>query len=317
MKKNFKVNEPKNVPLIDVLRIFSQENLELKFSGKADDLRGVKIKSPDIIYYEICETFTSTKGLAPGRIGFLSSKVQIDPCDLGKVVEYGLTCLFVSEEQYHNFKSIIDSLKVPVLIYENAKEEAIKRALAINLQYLFAPNILLHGSAVEVFGEGVLIIGDPNVGKSECVLELVQRGHYFIADDLIKLTSFPCNTISISSGCEESQFKFFLEIRKLGIIDMLKLFGPRSVKDKSELSLVVEITVDKDEVVSKKELPDKYIKFFEREIPYLVISIGERGIMATKIEVAILEYKARKFGFRSEKIIQDVLGGKKHDKKTS
>lgn len=317
MKKNFKVNEPKSVCLGDALKILSEKSLDLKFSGNVDNLESIEINSPELFYIRECKVSFFEKGLASGRIGFVVRGLKLDGCDLEKLCEYGLSCLIVSEEQYHNFKNILDNLSIPVLIYKGANEDSIRRGLTNYLQYLFAPYILLHGSAVEVFGEGVLIVGEPNIGKSECVLELVQRGHFFIADDLVKLTAFPFDTISISSGCEESQFKFFLEIRRLGIIDMLKLYGPKSIKEKGELSLVVEITNQKGEIEEKREPSRNSINFFGKEIPYLSISIGERGIMATKIEVAILEHKARKFGFRSDEVIRGVFIGKKNDKKTS
>ncbi|RMH70022.1 MAG: HPr(Ser) kinase/phosphatase [Gemmatimonadetes bacterium] len=107
-----------------------------------------------------------------------------------------------------------------------------------HLEFIFAKQILIHGAMVDVYGVGMLITGDAGVGKSECALDLVERGHRFVADDVVVVKKLQLNTVTAFAN---SRIKHYMEIRGLGIINVKDLFGIWAVRTQKDVDIVMNL----------------------------------------------------------------------------
>jgi serine kinase of HPr protein (carbohydrate metabolism regulator) len=321
MKKNFKIEEPDYVLFKDFASFFAEEH-DTELVVKDREFEKIKIFERNLL--ELPEVINSTEGFYKGGVLYLATSAfsvlkqqekalerLINGVNKGEIAVLVVNADILKE----TFDTLGDLVKkLPVVVYKNEETSYFKNRLKSYLNFCFSPFAICHGSAVEVFGEGVLVIGESGAGKSECVLELVERGHLFIADDLIKLVNYPPSSILLMTGSQSDRFKFFMEIRGVGIIDVLRTFGPSKVKVKSELAMIVEITTE--DVKERSIDREKTVQIFGKPIPFFTFSVKERGLIPTRIETSILGYKLKKFGYETGKVIREVLGGESDKKVT-
>ncbi|MDI6850592.1 MAG: hypothetical protein QMD82_01460 [bacterium] len=313
MKKSFKIEEPEYVLFKDLFRLLADEE-DVELVSKVEEFERIRVFERRLI--EFPEFFKSKEGTKKSGLLFwtrdtaslLNQKEKLD--ELIQGVNSGkITGLIVDNSTYNEIFGRMGSLanKLPIIVYKGNEIDYFKSRVNSHLAFCFSPYSICHGSAVEVFGEGVLVIGKSGSGKSECVLELIERGHLFIADDLVKLVNYPPTSILLMSGSQSENFKFFMELRGIGIIDVLRTFGPARVKVKGELTMVVEITSQESEKGSYTE--NRSVQLFGKKVPFLSFSVKERGLIPTRIETSVLKYKLKKFGFEADRVIKRVLGG--------
>ena len=177
----------------------------------------------------------------------------------------------------------------------------------------FAPRISIHGSFVDVYGVGVLFVGNSGIGKSEVALDLVERGHRLVADDIIILTK---KGEGILMGSGTNFGKHFLEIRGLGIIDVERMFGVRAIRVQKRLEIIVELEVwnDKSEY-TRTGLDESTVSISDVEIPYVKLPIVPGKNITVISEVISLNYLLKHYGYDAAKIFQDRLSNRLLGKK--
>jgi HPr kinase/phosphorylase len=169
----------------------------------------------------------------------------------------------------------------------------------------FSPRITLHGAFVDVYGVGILFGGKSGIGKSEVALDLIERGHRLVADDVIILTKKGEN-ILMGSGSELGHK--FMEIRGLGIIDIQSMFGVRAIRFQKRLEIVVELeSWDENTEYTRTGLDDKTISIMDVEIPYIKLPIIPGKNITVISEVISLNYLLKHYGHDAAKIFQDRL----------
>lgn len=172
------------------------------------------------------------------------------------------------------------------------------RALANITNFLegrLAERLSKHGVFVEVFGMGVLLVGSSGVGKSETALELIQRGHRLVADDRVEL--FMLDELTLMGEAPDI-LQNLLEIRGLGIIDVMSLYGVAAIRRAKRLEVIIELVIDDgsveyDRLGSQKE----YETIFEVKIPKIRIPVKTGRNLAAIIEAASMNYRANQMGF--------------------
>ena len=163
------------------------------------------------------------------------------------------------------------------------------------LKDALAPSITRHGVLMEVYGEGVLLLGESGIGKSEAAIELLKRGHRLIADDAVEIRK-----ISESSlvGTAPQLIRNYVELRGIGIINVAKLFGMGAVKAENEINLVVNIVPwDQQKVYDRLGLEDQYMEILGVRIPMNTIPITPGRNLAVILEVAAMNNRQRKMGY--------------------
>jgi len=172
----------------------------------------------------------------------------------------------------------------------------------------FAPRISIHGSFVDVYGVGVLFVGKSGIGKSEVALDLIERGHRLVADDIIILTK-KGEGILIGSGT--NLVKHFMEIRGLGLIDVERMFGIRAIRYQKRLEIIVELEVwsDKEEY-TRTGLDGNFVTISDVEIPYVKLPILPGKNITVISEVISLNYLLKHFGYDAATHFQNRLNRK-------
>lgn len=189
-----------------------------------------------------------------------------------------------------------EELGVPLLRTEkstcNFESEAI-RWLKVEL----APRITIHGVLVDVYGEGVLIMGESGIGKSEAALELIKRGHRLVADDAVEIKKVSDDTLI---GSAPDVTRHFIELRGIGIIDVKMLFGVESVKNTQSIDLVIclEDWV-KDKEYDRLGLEEQYTEFLGNKVVCHNIPIRPGRNLAVICESAAVNYRQKKMGYNA------------------
>jgi HPr kinase/phosphorylase len=176
-----------------------------------------------------------------------------------------------------------ESESMAVLGSRQASSDAID-AVQERLAKALAPRTSIHGVLMDILGEGVLILGKSGIGKSECALSLLARGHRLIADDVVEVIQ--AGTTVIGRGVE--MMRHLLEIRGLGIVDVKELYGVASVRTNKRIDMVVELAAWREGLqVDRLGVDEQYYTLLHTDLPYLVIPVRPGRDLATMIEVAV------------------------------
>ena len=165
------------------------------------------------------------------------------------------------------------------------------------LKSYLAPRITRHGVLVEVYGEGILILGDSGIGKSEAALELIKRGHRLVTDDVVEIRRVSDDTLI---GSAPDITKHFIELRGIGIIDVKTLFGVESVKDTQSIDMVIKLEDwSKDKEYDRLGLEDQYTEFLGNQVVCHTIPIRPGRNLAIIVESAAVNYRQKKMGYNA------------------
>ena len=174
---------------------------------------------------------------------------------------------------------------------------AVASSLITYLKAALAPRITRHGVLMEIYGEGLLLIGDSGIGKSEAAVELLKRGHRLIADDAVEIRKVSSKKLV---GTAPELIQNYIELRGIGIINVAKLFGMGSIRDENEINLVVNIVHwNKQENYDRLGLDDQYMDILGVKVPMNTIPITPGRNLAVILEVAAMNNRQRKMGYNA------------------
>jgi len=172
------------------------------------------------------------------------------------------------------------------------------RFMAALISYLnvqLAPRITRHGVLVEVYGEGVLILGESGVGKSETAIELVKRGHRLVADDAVEIKRVSDRTLV---GSSPAIIRHFIELRGIGIVDVRRIFGMGAIKETEKIDMVVNLEVwNEKKYYDRLGLVTEYMDILGLQIPCLNIPVRPGRNLAVVLEVAAMNNRQKKLGY--------------------
>lgn len=182
------------------------------------------------------------------------------------------------------------------------------------LESKLAPTTAVHGVLLDIYGVGVLITGKSGVGKSETALELVKRGHRLVADDCVEIRQETENTLV---GNAPKLIEHLLEIRGLGIIDVMTLFGASAIRSFKRISLVIELeNWDEQKTYDRLGLEDEKMKIIETDLTKLTIPVRPGRNLAVIIEVAAMNHRLKRMGFNAAEEfsnrLNDVISQNEH-----
>lgn len=170
-----------------------------------------------------------------------------------------------------------------------------------------AQRISIHGVLVDVYGEGVLIMGESGIGKSEAALELIRRGHRLVSDDVVEIKRISDETL-IGSSPEIT--RHLIELRGIGIIDVKTIFGVESVKMSQSIDLVVQLEEwNKNTDFDRMGLEEKYIEFLGNKVVCHAIPIRPGRNLAVILESAAINFRAKKMGYNAAQELYDRVTG--------
>lgn len=168
----------------------------------------------------------------------------------------------------------------------------------------FALQTIVHGAMVDVYGIGILIVGRSGIGKSEVALDLVERGHRLVADDVVMLTK----KSSVLMGAATQISQHFMEIRGLGIVDVMKMFGIRSVRYQKRLEVVMELTLWDDNLdINRTGLDHDTVNILDVEIPFIQLPITPGKNITVIAEVIAMNHLLKHYGYDAAQAFQDRI----------
>lgn len=290
-----------SIPLSNIISEFSLEEIYLPVS--ADE---IKISSPEV----------SRPGLAlSGFVDvFEPFRIQI----IGKAEHKYLSGLSIPQRAIR-INAFFKMKPVAVVVTTNLQiyDEMLEAAKAENIPLLrtedrtspfmaaligmlntsLAPRITRHGVLVEVYGEGVLILGDSGIGKSETAIELVKRGHRLIADDAVEIKRVSNKTLV---GTAPDLIRYYIELRGIGIVDVRRLFGMGAVKATERIDLVIKLeNWAPDKLYDRFGLDEETENILGIGIPAITIPVHHGRNLAVVIEIAAMNNRQKKMGYNT------------------
>lgn len=195
--------------------------------------------------------------------------------------------------------------EVPVLSTTDTTSRCMSSIIAyLNIE--LAERITRHGELVEVYGEGVLILGDSGVGKSECAIELIKRGHRLIADDAVEIRKTSARTLV---GTSPENIRHFIEVRGVGVINARRIFGMGSVKVSEKIDMIVKLeSWDSEKNYDRMGLNSEYEEVLGIMVPTNTVPVKPGRNTAIIIEVAAMNNRQKKMGYNGAKELLANLG---------
>jgi HPr kinase/phosphorylase len=229
-------------------------------------------------------------------LGTLSPEAAREKLD--RLFSFDVPAIFVSKGQAvpQVFLEIAQQHGVPVILSRRSTKYVYQR-LKPFLEEALAPSTNLHGSLADVYGVGLLFVGESGVGKSECVLDLVERGHRLVADDLV-IASRRGNDVLIGRGHELQ--RHHMEIRGIGIIDISTLFGVRAIRQQKRIEVVVQLEIwDAERSYSRTGLEEDEIQILDVKIPRVTVPLNPGKNITVISEVVAMNHLLKYSGINS------------------
>lgn len=254
------------LPLTGFFEHFESKRVQMIGNAEVDYIKGMPEPIKEVVFDEIL-------AYAPPCVIFTSNN-KPDPVFVKKCNKYHVPCLLTERGTTEISNEAVRWLKVRL-----------------------APCITVHGVLMDVFGEGVLIMGESGIGKSEAALELIKRGHRLVSDDVVELSKVSDVTIV---GRAPNITKHFIELRGIGIIDVKALYGVECVKDSQQIDIVIQIEEwDREKEYDRLGMDDNYIEFMGNKVVCHTLPIRPGRNLAIICETAAVNHRQKKMGYNA------------------
>ncbi len=223
----------------------------------------------------------------------------------GNILQFDVPVIFVTSENSlpRYLLRMADEAGIPVFS-SNLETTQFMHLLRDFLDDQFAVQTMVHGTMVDVYGIGILIAGKSGIGKSEVALDLIERGHRLVADDVVMLSKK--SNVLISSATEMN--KHFMEIRGLGIVDVMSMFGIRSIRYQKRLEVVLNLSLWEESAnVERTGLNHDSVSILNTEIPLIHLPITPGKNITVIAEVIAMNYLLEHYGYDAAKAFQDKV----------
>ena len=226
---------------------------------------------------------------------------------IADLLSYRFPALVITrnEEIFPEMLELAPNYEIPILRTDESTTVFISKLMAfLNLE--LAPRITRHGVLIEIYGEGVMILGESGVGKSETAIELVKRGHRLIADDAVEIRKASNITLV---GSSPDNIRHFLELRGIGIVNARQLFGIGAVKMSTKIDMVVEMELwNPEKTYDRMGVDTHYMTILGVKVPLLNIPVKPGRNLAVILEVAAMNNRQKKMGYNAAKDLLHQLG---------
>lgn len=298
------------VALSKLIKEFKLEEIYLPVESSQILISSSEVNRPGLYFAGFHEYFDNQRiqilGLA--EWGYLSSIPEEARKNSLKIFfsEKPATVIVARDlELFPEMQEYAKEYSVPLLRTADSTS-AFLSGLISKLNVELAPRITRHGVLVEVYGEGILLLGESGVGKSETAIELVKRGHRLIADDAVELRRVSNRTLV---GTSPENIRHFLELRGIGIINARRIFGMGSVKVTEKVDMIIQLELwDQNKVYDRMGMDNEFTEILGISLPSLTIPVKPGRNLAIIIEVAAMNNRQKKMGYNAARELLDKLG---------
>ena len=298
------------------------EKMDLENLTPDIDLSGIKISQPDVNRPALqlagfFDHFDSQRVQVIGYVehAYVQRNEEVGFENLSRLMDYKVPCIVFSRSIEVSEKVIKVATDKGTPILRTAKTTSSFMAEVIRwLNVELAPRITIHGGLVDVYGEGILIMGESGIGKSEAALELIKRGHRLVTDDVVEIKKVSDDTLI---GTSPDITRHFIELRGIGIVDAKTLFGVESVMNTQSIDLVIKLEEwQKDKQYDRMGLEEQYIEFLGNKVVCHSIPIRPGRNLAIICESAAVNYRQKKMGYNAaQELYNRVTNNMRREKK--
>ena len=272
----------------------------LQLTGYFDHFDSVRVQVIGYVEYTYLQTLTEERKLEMYK----------------QLLSYGVPCLIYTTEILPEEALLQLALEADTPVFAtNQKTSPFQAELTRWLNVELAPCISIHGVLVDVYGVGVLIMGESGIGKSEAALELIKRGHRLVADDVVEIRRVSDDTLV---GRAPAITKHLIELRGIGIVDVKTLFGVQSVRETQTIDLVITFEEwDKTKSYDRLGLEDQYTEFLGNQVVCHSLPIRPGRNLAVIVESASVNHRQKQMGYNAAqelyRRVQDNLSQKNRE----
>ena len=215
-----------------------------------------------------------------------------------KLLEHPIPCMVFCRDMEPSQEFLTLATEQGVPVFKTSKQTSDFTAEIIRwMNVRLAPCISIHGVLVDVYGVGVLIMGESGIGKSEAALELIKRGHRLVTDDVVEIRKVSDDTLI---GTAPDITKHFIELRGIGVVDVRRLFGMSAVKDDADIDMVINLEQWKDNAMyDRLGLESLYTTILDVQVPTLTGPVKPGRNLAVIVEVAAMNNRNKKMGYNA------------------
>ena len=297
-------------PLKKMLDEFKLEVLYMPENGENILISSNDTNRPGLQFAGFYEYFDNKRVQVMGMMenAYLNGlEPEVRKSRIAELLSYRFPALILTRGQdaFPEMMEIAPNYGIPILRTEESTSVFIAKMMAfLNLQ--LAPRITRHGVLIEIYGEGVMIMGESGVGKSETAIELVKRGHRLIADDAVEIRKASNITLV---GSSPDNIRHFLELRGIGIVNARQLFGIGAVKMSEKIDMVVEMEQwNPEKTYDRMGVDTHYMTILGVKVPLLNIPVKPGRNLAVILEVAAMYNRQKKMGYNAAKDLLRQLG---------
>lgn len=290
-----------SVPLKELVKEF-----DLQIEYAATDYESIRLTVPDLSRpgLQLAGYFDHFEPMRLQIIGNVESSylAKLSPAEraitFDRLFSYKFPAMIVSRDRTPTPECLEMAKKHNVtLLRSRLDTSTIISAMISYLNAAMAPRITRHGVLMEIYGEGVMLIGESGIGKSEAAVELLKRGHRLIADDAVEIRKISGNTLV---GTAPELIQNYIELRGIGIVNVAKLFGMGAVRSDKKIDMVLNIVPwNTHQVYDRLGLEDQHMDILGVKLPLYTIPITPGRNLAVILEVAAMNNRQRKMGYNS------------------
>jgi HPr kinase/phosphorylase len=297
-----------SIPIENLIRVL---NLEVVYEGKSltIDIETSDINRPGLQFAGFFDYFAQERIQVIGKV----EMTYLDCMDpvirserLDRFFGSGIPCLVISRNMEVP-EYLIESARkfgCPILRSRKVTTSMIHRMIAY-LDSELAPRITRHGVLVDVYGVGILLMGESGIGKSETALELIKRGHRLVADDAVEIKKVAENRLI---GDSPELIRHFMEIRGIGIIDIKAMYGVGAVINTKAIDIVIYLEFwDNNKEYDRLGLTDEYMEILGVKLPKIILPVRPGRNLAVVVEVAVRNWRLKHMGYNAAQELDNRL----------
>jgi len=289
------------VELADIIDKFKLKNLTTEVDVSEIEVTQSDINRPAIQLAGFFNYFDAERVQIIGKVEHTYLETLDDERKseiYNRLFSYHIPCLILSRELEPDDLMIKAAIKYKVPVLQTNKTTSYFMSEIIrHLKVKLAPRISIHGVLVDVYGEGILIMGESGIGKSETALELIKRGHRLVADDVVEIKKVSDDTLL---GTSPDIIRYFIELRGIGIVDCKTLFGVESVKEQETIDLVIKLEVwDSQKEYDRLGMTEEYTEILGNKVVCHSIPIRPGRNLAIIVESAAINHRQKLMGYNA------------------